>query len=117
MDIIPNCDKNKYGTLINGLDSQQALGTEQYPKTVAATTEVLSNHKFDQAYYDAKKKRGNQRNRGNGTDHTLPTQEGQDSGNPLNLSFANIEGTCYCCGKPEHKSPNCRLKDKIPREE
>ena len=26
---LENSDKNKYGTLINGLDSQQALGTNQ----------------------------------------------------------------------------------------
>jgi hypothetical protein len=33
------------------------------------------------------------------------------------LSFAQMEGKCYCCGKPGHKSPECRSKEKIPREE
>ena len=33
------------------------------------------------------------------------------------LSFAQLEGRCYCCGKQGHKSPDCYLKDKIPREE
>ena len=117
--LLENCDKNKYGTIVNGLDSQQALGNDQYPKTVTAATEVLSNHKFDQAYYDAKKKRGNTRTRGNDTtDQETATQEGQEqNSNTLNLSFANIEGKCYCCGKSGHKSPQCRMKDKIPREE
>ena len=32
------------------------------------------------------------------------------------LNFANVEGRCYCCGKAGHISPNCRNKDKIPRE-
>ena len=47
---LENSDKNKYGSLINGLDSQQALGTNQYPTTLAKATEVLSNHRFDSAY-------------------------------------------------------------------
>jgi hypothetical protein len=33
------------------------------------------------------------------------------------MSFATIEGKCYCCGKGGHKSPACRMKDKIPKDE
>jgi hypothetical protein len=28
-----------------------------------------------------------------------------------------LEGKCYCCGKAGHKSPDCRLKDKTPKED
>ena len=28
-----------------------------------------------------------------------------------------MEGICYCCGKPGHQSPDCRQKEKTPREE
>jgi hypothetical protein len=28
-----------------------------------------------------------------------------------------MEGKCYCCGKAGHKSPVCRLKDKIKKDE
>ena len=35
----------------------------------------------------------------------------------LTLSFAQLEGKCYCCGKAGHKSPDCRHKEKIPRDE
>ena len=31
--------------------------------------------------------------------------------------FSTIEGKCYICGKPGHKSPHCKLKTKIPKEE
>ena len=34
----------------------------------------------------------------------------------VNLSFAQLEGKCYCCGKAGHKLPSCRDKNK-PREE
>jgi hypothetical protein len=33
------------------------------------------------------------------------------------MSFAMLEGKCYCCGKAGDKSPSCRLKDKTPKEE
>ena len=36
---------------------------------------------------------------------------------PLLLTFAQIEGRCYCCGKPGHKSPQSRLKDIKPKHE
>ena len=32
------------------------------------------------------------------------------------MSFAQLEGKCYCCGKAGHRSTNCRHKDR-PREE
>ena len=28
-----------------------------------------------------------------------------------------MEGKCYCCGKPGHKSPDCKAKAKIPKDE
>ena len=30
----------------------------------------------------------------------------------MDLTFAQLEGKCYCCGKPGHKSPQCAHKDK-----
>jgi hypothetical protein len=42
----------------------------------------------------------------------------QTGGKPetVELSFAQMEGRCYCCGKEGHKSPSCRDKDK-PKDE
>ena len=115
---LENSDKNKYGSFINGLDSQQALGTNQYPTTLVKATEVLSNHRFDSAYleYKKRKNRSNNSSDNNNNNHNR-NQEGQDSNAPPQLSFANIEGKCYCCGKPGHKSPQCRMKDKIERKD
>jgi hypothetical protein len=28
------------------------------------------------------------------------------------LSFSQLDGKCYCCGKAGHKSPNCRWNSK-----
>ena len=113
---LENSDKNKYGSLINGLDSQQALGTNQYPTTLAKATEVLSNHRFDSAYMEQKKRKTRNNNNSDNTNQTK-SQEGQESAPTPQLSFANIEGKCYCCGKPGHKSPQCRLRDKTERKD
>ena len=44
-------DHSKYGTLINGLKTQFSLGNDQYPKTITAAIDALSDHRFDQQYY------------------------------------------------------------------
>jgi hypothetical protein len=31
------------------------------------------------------------------------------------MSFASIEGKCYCCGKTWQRSPACRHREKIPK--
>ena len=41
---ITNADRNKYGTLIQGLSREFSLGQDQCPKTIVDTNSVLSNH-------------------------------------------------------------------------
>jgi hypothetical protein len=40
-------DRTKYGSTLVGLNTQQSLGNNQYPKTVTKANNVLSNHKLD----------------------------------------------------------------------
>ena len=30
----------------------------------------------------------------------------------INLTFAQLEGKCYCCGKVGHQSPQCQFNNK-----
>ena len=101
-----NSDQAKYGTVIKGLHSQKALGNDQYPKTVIESNSVLSTHRYDYSKDETKKKK----EKGEEKD-TLDKDEAPT------LSFAQLEGKCYCCGKAGHKSPDCYKKNKIPREE
>jgi hypothetical protein len=72
------------------------------------TKNVLSNHKFD----ITKGKKPDQKHH-----NKSKPKENKDDEEVTPLSFAQKEGKCYCCGKPGHKSPECRSKEKIPREE
>jgi hypothetical protein len=45
--LIRNSDQAKYGSLMNGLVSQFSMENNQYPKTVTAATDILSNHRHD----------------------------------------------------------------------
>jgi hypothetical protein len=44
-DALRNCEQAKYGNLTSGL--QEQFGTDQYPKAIQNTMDVLRNHSFD----------------------------------------------------------------------
>jgi hypothetical protein len=44
-------------------------------------------------------------------------EKGKEDDEVPTLSFAQMEGKWYWCGKPGHRSPDCRQKDKIPKDE
>ncbi|KAL7574114.1 hypothetical protein ACA910_014803 [Epithemia clementina (nom. ined.)] len=106
---IDNADKNKYGSLLTGLATQHSLGNNQYPIEIVEATSVSSNHRFDKI--PQKKHNENKQD-----SNTKDKKEGRDGQEPLVMSFAQMEGKCYCCGKAGHKSPDCRHKDKAKEE-
>jgi hypothetical protein len=103
---LDNCDKAKYGSLLKGLDTQQSLGNSQYPKTIAEAANVLSNHKID-----------NFKKLTNLTKSGEKEKSLKEDDEEVQLSFAMLEGKCYCCGKPGHKSPACNQAKSKPKEE
>jgi hypothetical protein len=46
---LDNADQSKYGSILTGLNTQQTLGNEQYPKTITYANSMLSNHRLDNA--------------------------------------------------------------------
>jgi hypothetical protein len=69
---------------------------------------VLSNHHFDKTYNAIKRHQDNK-----SKDQKKDEKEKVEA---PEMSFANIEGKSYCCGKVGHKSPACQMKDKFPRD-
>jgi hypothetical protein len=91
--LIRNSGQAKYGTMMNGLVSQFSMQNNQYPKTITAATDILSNHRSDNSGVLNKKKwsqskkneDGTSTNKEDGTKETCFAQVGKDK-------------TCYCCG-------------------
>ena len=108
---LDNADKTKYGSILTGLITQQSLGNNQYPKSVTEANNVLSNHRFDVMPKTIAKNKS----QGEGNKNQDSKDDGRED-EDVNLSFAQLEGKCYCCGKAGHKSPSCRDKNK-PKEE
>ena len=105
--LLKGSDQSKYNSLCRGLASQYALGNNQYPKDIQAATDILSSHRFDASYRDKASK---------GKDWS--TKDKSSSKDGAKTSFAQARGdvTCYVCGKKGHMSPQCYLKDTIPKE-
>jgi hypothetical protein len=104
-----NADKTKYGSILTGLNTQQSLGNDQYPRTITESNNVLSNHKHNVTASKATREKNNTSD-GNKTKDKKDDDNKEDE--EVNISFAQMEGKCYCCGKAGYKSLSCHHKDK-----
>jgi hypothetical protein len=111
--LIRNSDQAKYGSLMNGLVSQFSMENNQYPKSVTAATDILSNHRHDNWGNQAQKKGWSRNYKKDDDEH--PTKE--HSSSETSFAQSNKDKTCYCCGKKGHLSPDCSEKNKIPKED
>ena len=111
---VENADRLKYGDFFEQLGQQYALNHDQFPKTLYDATSILSNRKFSPKYYETKKARKEKQRKEQekaSKSNAASNQEQRDTQAPQ-LSFAQMEGKCYCCGKAGHKSDKCRNKHK-----
>ena len=107
--LMRNSDQKKHGSLLEGLSTQYSMNDNQYPTTITKATDILANHKHDNADNKRQSSYKKPQDKTNGDDKN----EG-----PKEQSFAQADKiVCCCCGKPSHKSPDCSEKDKIPKGE
>jgi hypothetical protein len=89
--------------LLTGLQTQQSLKNNQYPLTVTEANNVLSNHRFDNNNNNSTRRQNDK----SSEKQEKESKEGKDTEESPEMSFAMLEGKCYCC----------RLKDKTPKDE
>ena len=103
--LLEQADQKKYGSLMTVLSTQHSLGNDQYPRNLSQATNVLSNHRHDVG-----------KGKPNNNNNKKKEEEEEDKAH-MPLSFAQIEGRCYCCGAKDHKSPKCPNNKKTPKDE
>ena len=74
---------------------------------------VLITHRFDNS---KEKKKDIKKNDKYERNKESEKKEEDNEDEPLVLSFAHLEGGCYCCGKACQKLPQCYQKDKIQKD-
>jgi hypothetical protein len=70
---------------------------------ITEANNVLNNHKFDTVKFPNKSLNNNKTSQ-------KPANKDKKQEN-ITVSFAQIEGKCYCCGKAGHMSPQCCFED------
>jgi len=94
---LENADEKKYGSLCKNLNTQYALGNDHFPMTIPEAINILSAYRMDNAKDFSK-------------NHNRSNKKKPEE--TLNISFAQMNGLCYCCGKKGHLSTDCRYKNK-----
>jgi hypothetical protein len=102
--LIEKADHDKYSDFIQSLKFQNTLGNDQYPKTLDDAQQVLNAQRFDKTYKDKlAKKKASEKTDLKPDDNATVISE---------ITLAQSEGNCHCCGKKGHYSNQCRYKNK-----
>ena len=89
--------------------TQFSMGNDQYPKTLTAATDILSNHKLDDRG-DSKKKKSQEQSRPQPNPDDNPR-----TGTETSFAQSNQDPMiCYCCGKEGHVSSTCPKAATLP---
>ena len=102
----------KYGSLLKNLATSYSLGQEQYPRTLADAFGVLERHPFDATFKEHMNRKKNQHSSSRSNNNYSNNNNNQNRASskpdePVELSFAQMENRCFCCGKKGHYSNKC----------
>ncbi len=108
---LDRADRDKYGMFIDNLKVQHSLKHDQYPKTLDGAVEILQMQRFEKTHHEKKKKTFSK------DKQTFKKKDDDKKTNDSpsivsEITLAQTEGVCYCCGKKGHYSNTCRHRDK-----
>ena len=112
-----NSEARKCGRLSSNLKEQCTLGNDQCPKTPRKANDVLTNHKWDNAWNVHQKEVKKQckencqkKNNNNGCGNQNKESEEKPQ-------LMQKEKMHYCCRKTGHMAPDCPERETKPRNE
>ena len=124
---IRNSDQDKYGSFIKGLQTQFSLGQDQYPKSLQKAIDALAMQRFDQRYFDKRKREADQKRQQRQAQQDEPPETPARSTSfaqttpggrpPRTTSGRPSNAICHCCGVQGHVANDCPEKGNIPKEE
>jgi len=106
--------KEQYGSLLSALKQQHSFKQDQYPTTLEEDVQMLNtndwvNHKIN----PNKSKQNNNDKKKSNTETSNKTEAMTDESTIMSgLTFAQMEGSCYCCSKRGHHYSRCPGKSK-----
>ena len=118
---ISQANWNKCGSLSDGFDTQCSLENDQFPKTMTRASNVLSDHKFDEAWKEKlkkkkdKDKKSNWTNNNNDAENTNNNKEQEQEKLDTSFRQQGEEITCCVCGKHGHLATECSKWDTAPK--
>ena len=122
-----NSDQDKYGSFIKGLQTQFSLGKDQYPKSLQKAIDALAMQRFDQRYFDKRKREADQKRQQRQAQQDEPPETPARSTSfaqttpggrpPRTTSGRPSNAICHCCGVQGHVANDCPEKGNIPKEE
>jgi hypothetical protein len=107
---IDRADKDKNGKFIENINVQYSLGNSQYPDTLEEAHAMLSAQRFEKGFKQKSEPKKPPPKAQNNTKKYINKKD--DSTVVSEITLAQTEGVCFCCGKKGHLSNICRRRNK-----
>ena len=107
-------DRKRYGDDVDSMARQYSVGTHQYPATFAEVHEMLLKFEEFHGKDNEKKPESKKATYKNKDKHDAGQMSKNDE--TIELTFANLEKVCHCCGKRGHTTDKCYVKNHLPKE-
>ena len=111
---LKNANPQKYGQVIKHLKDRKSIGKDEFPKTLTLAINTLSTQNYEKDRNSINNNNNQNNNKEKNSYKDDRSEHEKKTENPT-YTFATMEYKCYCCGGKGHKSPQCPLKDKIPK--
>ena len=110
---IHNLDRRRYGDFIDKFRSDYSFHYEGvYLKTLEEAAHRASEHKIrrsdDRSGNNSSSTKASNNNKSGGGNN----KDDDEGSQLLDLSFAQMDGRCFCCGREGHKADTCKHKSK-----